>query len=406
MASNINYKRWRRLIIKIQLIVIIAIFIVEVVNNILLYITRSQGYGPDTIAANLMRYLVLTSIINFGLFFVSLGIVKKNPNDYKLQKYVLVISTVLILGDVSFSHYQFADTFCLFAIPICFTIFYEDKKMCLITTIVSMVPLALSCIARGMDKDYGKDIFPEAAIAFSTLIVFYIVAEFCIDNIKQTRKRLDEALIYEEEKKYADILKKKNNELEELSVEVINAFAKAVDFKDPYTAGHSRRVGEYSRKIAVRLGLSEEECKDIYFVGLLHDVGKLGIDNSIINKPGKLSDDELAEIKRHPDMGYEILKDISIKKVYAIGAKFHHERVDGKGYPSNATDIPLIGKIISVADSYDAMTSKRAYRDILPQNIVREQIEKSIGTQFDEVVAKVMLEMIDEDVDYNMKQKE
>lgn len=198
---------------------------------------------------------------------------------------------------------------------------------------------------------------------------------------------------------------KEKESLENLTTEVIRAFARAVDYNDPYTAGHSRRVGRYSREIARRLGMNEEECRDVYYCGLLHDVGKLGIDNTIINKPGKLTDDEYDEIKKHPDMGYEILNDISLHKSYAIGAKYHHERVDGKGYPNHETDIPLVGRIIAVADAYDAMTSRRPYRDALPQAEVREQLEKNAGTQFDENIAGIMIKMIDEDKDYKMRQK-
>lgn len=140
---------------------------------------------------------------------------------------------------------------------------------------------------------------------------------------------------------------------------------------------------------------------------MIHDVGKLGIDNGIINKNGKLTDEEYAEIKRHPSVGYEILKGISIKGKFAQGAKCHHERIDGKGYPNhlNDSEIPYLAKIIAVADAYDAMTSKRPYRDVLPQEVVREQIESEKGTQFDSEIAEIMLVMIDEDVDYQMKQQ-
>lgn len=199
---------------------------------------------------------------------------------------------------------------------------------------------------------------------------------------------------------------KEKARLEKISKDVIKAFATAVDFNDPYTAGHSRRVGEYSKEIAKRIGLNEEDCSDVYYSGLLHDVGKLGIDNSIINKPAKLDDKEYSEIKRHPDMGYEILKDISLKKSYADGAKYHHERVDGHGYPNQTEQIPLVARIIAVADAYDAMTSKRAYRGIMPQAVVREQLKKNAGTQFDKDIVGVMLNMIDEDKDYNMHQPE
>lgn len=208
--------------------------------------------------------------------------------------------------------------------------------------------------------------------------------------------------------KYIDELNTKNKELELLANETFEAIAKAVDVNDPYTAGHSRRVARYSRKIAECMGYSDEELEEIYCAGLIHDVGKLGIDNRIINKPGKLSEEEYSEIKKHPLMGYEILKKISIRGNFAYGAKWHHERMDGKGYPDGllGDNIPKISKIIAVADAYDAMTSKRAYRDIMPQEKVREQIAKGAGTQFDAEIAAIMLDLIDKDTEYTMKQSQ
>ena len=140
---------------------------------------------------------------------------------------------------------------------------------------------------------------------------------------------------------------------------------------------------------------------------LLHDVGKIGVPNAIINKQDKLTQDEYDVIKTHPVIGKQILINITQTPNISDGANFHHERFDGSGYPRglSGTDIPDIGRIIAVADAYDAMTSKRSYRDILPQDKVRSEIENGIGTQFDPVYAKIMLDMIDEDKDYKMKEQ-
>jgi HD-GYP domain-containing protein (c-di-GMP phosphodiesterase class II) len=209
-----------------------------------------------------------------------------------------------------------------------------------------------------------------------------------------------------EKEQYIIKLNEKNNELKTLSNETFEAIAKAVDVNDRYTAGHSRRVAQYARMIAERMGYSDKELEEIYCAGLIHDVGKLGVDNSIINKQGKLSQEEYEEIKKHPIMGYEILNKISVQGNFAYGAKWHHERVDGKGYPDGlkGDEIPEIARIIAVADSYDAMTSKRSYRDVMPQAKVREQIENGMGTQFDEKIASIMLLLIDSDTEYKMRQ--
>ena len=182
------------------------------------------------------------------------------------------------------------------------------------------------------------------------------------------------------------------------------ALAKAVDAKDHYTSGHSERVAQYAREIAHRMGKTQKELDDIYTMGLLHDIGKIGVSEAIINKNGRLTDEEFAEIKTHPAKGYEILQNVTELPALATGARWHHERYDGRGYPdglSGAT-IPEEARIIAVADAYDAMTSKRAYSDVRPQEQVRAEIERCKGSQFDPAIADIMLSMIDDDTEYKM----
>uniref|UniRef100_UPI004057C812 HD domain-containing phosphohydrolase n=1 Tax=Agathobacter sp. TaxID=2021311 RepID=UPI004057C812 len=192
--------------------------------------------------------------------------------------------------------------------------------------------------------------------------------------------------------------------LEHLTMQVMLAFANTIDAKDQYTNGHSMRVAEYAKEIARRAGKTEKEQEDIYFSGLLHDIGKIGVPDEIINKAGRLSDEEYAVIKSHPAIGGKILMTLTeIPGVY-IGANWHHERFDGKGYPDGlkGEEIPEIARIIAVADSYDAMTSKRPYRGILSQDIVKAEVEKGKGSQFDPYFAEIMIQMIEEDTDYQM----
>ena len=196
--------------------------------------------------------------------------------------------------------------------------------------------------------------------------------------------------------------------LRRLFEQTATALVNAIDAKDKYTHGHSSRVAEYSKKIAKLAGKSERECNDIYFTALLHDVGKIGIPEYIINKEGKLTEEEYGIIKQHPELGAQILKSISEIPFISIGARHHHERYDGKGYPSGlkGTDIPEFARIISVADAYDAMTSRRSYRDPIPQPQVREEFVKGSGTQFDPDFARIMIHLIDLDIEYAMKERE
>ena len=197
------------------------------------------------------------------------------------------------------------------------------------------------------------------------------------------------------------------NEKDRIMVsQTTSALAEAIDAKDSYTNGHSRRVAEYSVMIAKRAGKSETECDEIYLIAQLHDVGKIGIPDAIINKAGKLTDAEFGIIKTHPVVGSEILSKIDIAPNLGVGARWHHERYDGKGYPDGlkGEEIPEIARIIAVADSYDAMASKRSYRDALPQYKIRSEFQEGIGTQFDPKFAKIMIEIINEDVDYQLRE--
>ena len=192
-------------------------------------------------------------------------------------------------------------------------------------------------------------------------------------------------------------IEKQIKKINKISLQTVCTIANTIDARDEYTKGHSSRVADYSALLAHKLGLSKEEVKEVYSIALLHDIGKIGIPDSILNKPGKLTNEEFQIMKNHTVIGGNILKDMSILKNIDLGAKYHHERYDGKGYPDGlkGEDIPFIARIISVADAFDAMTSDRVYRKHLDSVVVRAEIEKGIGTQFDPKVAKAMLELID-----------
>lgn len=194
---------------------------------------------------------------------------------------------------------------------------------------------------------------------------------------------------------------------QDLFDEMIETLSYTIDAKDRYTRGHSQRVAEYSRMIAKRAGMSESDCRKIYHTGLVHDIGKIAVPGYIINKPGKLTEDEYAKIKEHPERGALILEKMDEMPYLSEGAKYHHERYDGKGYPEGLSgeNIPLFARIIAVADAYDAMTSARSYRNPLSQDEVRAEIIKGRGTQFDPTYAAVMLELMDIDFGYEMREK-
>ena len=182
--------------------------------------------------------------------------------------------------------------------------------------------------------------------------------------------------------------------------ESIETFTGFIDAKDPYTNGHSKRVATYTRAIAEEFGFEGEDLDRIYYVALLHDCGKIGVPDSILGKPGKLTDEEFEIIKSHTVRGGEILSSFKSLDKAGEGALYHHERYDGKGYPEGKSgeDIPFIARMICVADSFDAMNTDRVYRKKLPRERIIEELEANKGLQFDPKVADVMLRLIKEDV--------
>ena len=175
-------------------------------------------------------------------------------------------------------------------------------------------------------------------------------------------------------------------------------FAKSIDVKDEYTNGHSFRVAEYTRMIAEKVGYSEEEVENIYNIGVMHDIGKILVPNEILHKPGRLTDEEFAIMKTHASNGYDILKEVEIMPDLALGAGFHHERMDGKGYPfgKTADEIPEVAQMIAVADTFDAMHSTRPYRKKMKMEDIIAELKRVAGTQLNEKYVNVLLSLIEE----------
>lgn len=217
--------------------------------------------------------------------------------------------------------------------------------------------------------------------------------------------RLQRHLMDEVRKKTEEVVKEHERN-ERLSLQVVQTIAGAIDAKDKYTNGHSLRVAQYSREIARRAGYSKRAQNEIYMMGLLHDVGKIGIGDDIINKPSRLTVEEYDIIKTHPMVGFGILKNITELPMLAIGARWHHERYDGSGYPDGlkGNDIPEEARLIAVADAYDAMSSCRTYHESYDKEFVKNEFLKGRGVQFDPYFTDIMIEMISEDLRYNVEE--
>jgi len=186
------------------------------------------------------------------------------------------------------------------------------------------------------------------------------------------------------------------DEQRQLFMGTVRALTATIDAKDRYTRGHSERVAHLAQRLAVSLGMPLETADRYRLAGVVHDVGKIGVPEAVICKQGRLTDEEFASIKKHPEIGYHILRDLVPLRDVLPGVLHHHERYDGKGYPHGlkGEEIPLIARVLAVADTFDAMSSTRSYRPALPRERVLAEFEKCSGTQFDPQVAKAML-MID-----------
>lgn len=219
-----------------------------------------------------------------------------------------------------------------------------------------------------------------------TLAGLYIMLGFCV-----WQQVIDSDVVEKE-------LRKKTEDLDKMTLGTIITIANTVDAKDKYTGGHSLCVAEVSKDIGKRMGWDDEQCQKIYNVGLLHDIGKIAVPDYVLNRPGRLTDEEFAIIKRHPVTGAKILKDIAILDNVQEGALYHHERWDGRGYPKGLSgeDIPIFARVIAIADSYDAMSRNRIYRKHLEKEQIINEFIKNSGSQFDPSIAAVFVGMLNE----------
>jgi putative nucleotidyltransferase with HDIG domain len=194
--------------------------------------------------------------------------------------------------------------------------------------------------------------------------------------------------LYQQQREAVSSLEEANTRLERASLSFATALVATLDARDRYTAGHSAAVAIYSRDIAARMGLSDGDQQLVHLCGLVHDIGKVGLSAGLLEKPGALTLEERRQMEEHSAIGERILSKVADYSEIARIVRHHHERVDGLGYPDglNDEDIPLLSRIISVADAYDAMTSDRPYRDAMPSRVARLRLAQAVESQFDTTV--------------------
>ncbi|MCQ2577812.1 MAG: HD-GYP domain-containing protein [Treponema sp.] len=377
---------------------------------------------PDNFSLFIRIYALVVSFIHVGYFVIMHYFNSGIISYFNIISVILYLACFLICKrpkDVASIFYaSFAEIIVFSLISTC----YYTNVTSFILLIIVLIPLA--CLMKfWQDSIFHETLFQAGRMVILCGVIFTIEAVKLISFPNLGMVALDPVgdkvlEYYNMVVVFGTILltgvaftsvsvhenRKSNDRFEVLAEKLVIALSETVEAKDEYTKGHSSRVAKYSTMIAERLNWSESEIKTVFYAGLLHDVGKIGILDTIINKRGGLSDEEFAMVKTHPLIGERILKRITEIPELMITAKYHHEHFDGKGYPDGLRghNIPEIARLVGVADSYDAMTSNRSYRGIMAQqDVIREMID-GLGTQFDPVFGKVMLELIKEDTEYTM----
>lgn len=406
-ALLINRKKYNKNILVYFGITVSLTLIESLSSGVERYIANGSVYHPMRLVLSWVCYIVGPGI----LLSVAITIMRNSKPWKRFLIAIPEIINILVTStaffgpwcfsfDKSINHFvtgplifvpRWAIILYLIIVIITAIVYVRESKWECSTVLIGAIFIAINYLDETMFGvlQNGR----EMTIAITIMAYFmYFVSE----------QHIDEMLVINKEKQKNEIQLTRN-----MLDQAIETLAYTIDAKDDYTRGHSFRVARYAKMIAQIGSRSDAECRQIYLAGLLHDIGKISIDDAIINKNGKLTDEEYRIIKTHPANGAGILKKMKDYPFLQDGAAYHHERYDGKGYPYGlkGEEIPDIARIISVADAYDAMTSHRSYRNVMAQADVKQEIWKGVGTQFDPLYAKLMLSLIDSDTDYDMREK-
>ena len=353
MKNQVSYLR------KINIGLCFVFFLTGLIMEVVFFLIR---FGAEELAQPVGNYLIwhliLPSGINLVLFLAAILLMKRYETDSRSLNYIPVVTLVLQAAVLGTFHYSYSLLMTLFLFPIFLETVYGDRDLC------------------------------QTAILLSFLCETILVR--MVDRFLDLRD--------------AEAKERERETAMNMNMQMVTALVNTIEAKDPYTNGHSNRVAMYAREIAVNAGKSEEYLQRLYYMSILHDIGKIGIPDRVLKKPGELNPEEMSIIQTHPVVGAEILSDITQLPGVEIGARSHHERYDGTGYPEGLAgdQIPEEARIIAVADAYDAMTSERSYRSAYSQADARREMESGRGTQFDPRFLDIMLDMIDRDENYEM----
>ena len=412
-ATNLVNKRYKFFLI--SALVMIALDILTVYTN-------SVAKDISVIFAQILNGLYFFSggaVAILYLYYIISVALKDSSKDLRRRLYLInlivlgIFGISLIINNWAGYYYYFSNTYVYSQGPIYLlvnlvTIIYVIESIVMVIIkrdkfntrqIISTILFYTSFFAAfALQITAFKDVFlSDLGVAIGALFVFFSIETPDYIKLMATLNELNElkaSLEIQVENRTHELDKEKKS-YEELTLETLSSLASVVDAKDHYTNGHSFRVAAYSKGIAEQLGLSRRECEQIYFAGLIHDVGKIGINESILTKPGKLDEHEYDIIKSHPSLGGDILKGIKEFPVFEQVARNHHERYDGGGYPDKlkGNEIPFPARIVTVADTFDAMTSDRTYRKALSDEVALKELQDCKGSQFDPLVVDAFIKL-------------
>ena len=355
--------------------VIVAVLLVSYIGEIL------KGHRDWLFLVPFALVLLIPWLVNIFLY--------RRKKDWPYLCYTIVVGYFAMYTYVMFVNRT--NLVFVYILPLlAFLMLYHHPKLVLGTGIVALALNLLSVFLRYRAGQINVEDTKDVEIQIALILL-------CFGGCYLSTKLFNH--IAKENRDYLLQLNATNAELENMSLQTIATIAKILDAKDTYTKGHSERVSAYAAQLARELGMGEDEVEDILKIGLLHDIGKVGISDLILNKPGRLTEEEFAAMRQHSVIGSEIIKHVKTIPGLYEGVRHHHERYDGRGYPDGlkGDEIPYIARLIAVCDAYDAMTSNRVYRKHLSLEQVVSELEKGLGTQFDPIVGRKMIELLKED---------
>jgi len=338
-------EKLRTIYVFMDLTMVAAALVTEIIVAIFM---NSNGMLNSDMMGYVVHFILAPTVMDI-LGVIIAYIVYRLVKSESVKNAIPIVLLVYICAVVSSVHYVYSNLRLLYLLPIFMCTVFESYKLLQITTVLSLVA-ELMCVVwqyTGARIMFGANltyVIPMFLVSTAVIIVASVLANILLSLFI--------------EKKDVEVEEQKRLKSERMSFQMMTTLAATIDAKDPYTNGHSSRVSMYAREIAKRAGYDEAFQQNVYFVALLHDIGKIGIPDRILEKPGKLTDEEYEVIKLHTTIGGEILSDITEIPKVTIGARYHHERFDGNGYPDglSGTDIPIEARIIGVADAYDAMS--------------------------------------------------